>query len=232
MSRIALQHLAHHDGSHDYPYSWSYTIFHTVYASRSDEAVAKAIERIAVYARFFTQDEYACPPLGQGAFDSNPNEGLWSRYYCDVVQNEDILAGASESEVGDMFDAWIRQHRRAATTNDASPRPNARFLFCLMLDEESIENILKLPEDPRAPVDYVSSWVKVVTTRVRSAEEGGGGRWWLRVGVTYYLWPMWFYPFDLDAMLEEKGWKDAEDGVQNLWSRSADWYEEMMAHRD
>lgn len=105
-----------------------------------------------------------------------------------MVQDEDTLAGAGVSEVGDMFDAWVSQHRcAAATTTNASPRPNSRFLFCLMLDEESIENISGLPEDPRAPVDYGSSWVKVVTDRVRSAEEGGGsGRLWLRVGVTDY----------------------------------------------
>lgn len=232
LSRIALQYLAHHDGSHDYPYSWGYTIFRTVYAPGSDEAFAKAIERLAVYAKSFTRGEHARPRLGQGAFDPRPNEELWSRYYCEVVQNEETLAGASESEVGDMFDAWIRQHRRAATTTSAYPRPNARFLFCLMLDKESIENILELPEHPRGPVDYGSPWVKVVTNRVRSAEEGGGGRWWLRVGVTDYLWPMWFYPFDPDAMLEEMGWNDAEDGVQNLWGSPAHWYEEMMTHRD
>lgn len=232
MSRIALQHLAHHDGSHDYPYSWGYTIFRTAYAPGSDKAFAKAIERLAVYAKSFTQDEHARPRLGQGAFDPRPNEELWSRYHCEVVQDEDNLAGASESEVGDMFEAWIRQHHRAATsTTSASPRPNARFLFCLMLDDESIENILELPENPRAPADRGSSWVKVVTNRARSAEEGGGGRWWLRVGVTDYLWPMWFYPFDPDAMLEEMGWKD-EDGVQNLWGTPADWFEEMLAYHD
>lgn len=223
-SRIALQHLAHHGGSHNYLYSWGHTIFRTVYGPGPDEAFAKAIERLAVYAKFFTQDEQSRPRPGQGAFDSRLNEELWSRYYCEVVQNEEALAGASEIEVGDMFDAWIKQHRRAATTSSACSRPNGRFLFCLMLDEQSIDDILELPEDPRAPVDYGSSWIKVVTNRVRSSEEGGGGRWWLRVGVADYLWPMWFYTFDPDSMLEEMGWKDAEDGVQNLWG--------SPAHRD
>lgn len=146
------------------------------------------------------------------------------------------LAGASEREVGGIFDAWIRQHRRAApTTTNASPRPrpNARFLFCLMLDEQSLKNILELPEDPRALTERGSSWVKVVTNRVRSAEEGGGGRWWLRVGVADYLWPMWFFPFDPDAILEEMGWEDARDGVQNLWGNPTDWFKESMAaHHD
>ncbi|KAI8648700.1 hypothetical protein NCS57_01482200 [Fusarium keratoplasticum] len=233
LSRIALQHLARHDGSHDYPYSWGYTLFRTVYTPGSDEDVAKAVERLAIYAKFFTQKEHA-----RGAFDSRPNEELWSRYYCEVVQDEQALANASESEVGERFDGWIRQHRRPATS--LYPEPNARFLFCLMLDEESLENILALPEDPRAPVNYGygapgedagEGWVKVISNRIRSEDEGGGGRYWLRVGITDYLWPMWFYPFDPDAMLEEMGWMDAEDGVQNLWGRPSEWFEEMMAAR-
>ncbi|KAK7413097.1 hypothetical protein QQX98_008045 [Neonectria punicea] len=234
-SRIALQHLARHDSSHDYPYSWGYTIFRTVYTPGSDEAVARAVERLAVYAKFFAQNEHARPGVGAGAFDARPNEELWSRYHCEVVQDEQTLANASESEVGERFDAWIRQHRRPLITG-TYPEPNARFLFCLMLDEESLENILALPEDPRSPVNYGASdedegegWVKVISDRMKSEEEGGGGRWWLRVGITDYLWPMWFYPFDPDAMLEEMGWRDVEDGVQNLWGRPSDWFEEIMA---
>lgn len=237
MSRIALQHLSRHDGSHDYPYSWGYTIFRTVYAPGSDEAVARAVERLAVYAKFFTQNEHARPRVGAGAFDARPNEELWSRYYCEVVQDEQTLADASESEVGERFDAWIRQRRRPVVTG-TYPKPNARFLFCLMLDEKSLENILALPEDPRDPINYGAfnedkgeGWVKVISDGMRSEEEGGGGRWWLRVGITDYLWPMWFYPFDPDAMLEEMGWTDAEDGVQNLWGRPTDWFEEMVAAR-
>ncbi|KAH7113122.1 hypothetical protein B0J13DRAFT_574742 [Dactylonectria estremocensis] len=237
-SRIALQHLARHDGSHDYAYSWGYTIFRTVYGPGSDEDVAKALDRLAAYAKFFAQKEHACPVVGQGAFDARPNEELWSRYRCELVQDEQTLADASESEVGERFDAWIRQRRRPFTT--AYPVPNARFLFCLMLDDESLENILALPEDPRAPANYGGAadeddeggegWIKVISNRMRSEEEEGeSGRYWLRVGITDYLWPMWFYPFDPDAMLEEMGWRDAEDGVQNLWGRPTDWFEEMMA---
>lgn len=93
MSRITLKHIAHHDGSHNYSYSWGYTIFRNVYAPGSDEAFVKAIERLAVYAKFFTQNEHSRPRLGRGAFDPRPNEELWSRYYCEVIQNKDNLAG-------------------------------------------------------------------------------------------------------------------------------------------
>jgi hypothetical protein len=206
-SRFALQELANHDGSHDYAYSWGYTIFRTVYGPDTDEDFARAIERLAVYAKRFTQND---------PHDSRPDEELWSRYYSEVVQDEERLSGATESEVGDMFDAWIRDHRRTTTT--ASLSPNSRFLFCLMLDEESIENILELPEDPRRRVfDYGASWVKVISNKVKTIEGGPSNRWWLRVGVTDFLWPLWFSTFDPDIMIEERGWEDEDDGVRNIW---------------
>lgn len=167
MSRIALQHLTHHDGSRNYPYSWGYAIFRTVYAPGADEVFAKAVERLAVYAKFFTQDEHTRPRLGQGAFDPHPNEELRSRYYCEVVQDEDILAGASESEVGGIFDVWIRQHRRAATTTSASPRPNARLLSYLMLDEEASRTI---SSSQRIPV--LQSTMVALGTRSSPTERG------------------------------------------------------------
>jgi len=89
--------------------------------------------------------------FGQPAHDPRPNEELWGRYYCELVQDEEALAGASESEVGDMFDTWTKQNRRqATTTTNLFPKPSARFLFCLMLDKESVEHLLDLPKDPAA----------------------------------------------------------------------------------
>lgn len=231
LPRIALQHLADHDGSHDYAYSWGYTIFRTVYTPGSDEAVARAVDRLAVYAKHWARtNERSRPRLGQ-PFDARPNEELCSRYYSEVVQDEQALAGASESEVGDMFDAWIRQHRRAPTTT-ARPCPNARFMYCLMLDQETIDNILALPEDPHArrgghvasEEDEGKLWVKMITNRAKSE----GGRWWLRVGLRDYLWPVWFSPSDPDIVLEQMGWEDPKDGVQNVWGYPGDWHRETM----
>jgi hypothetical protein len=92
-----------------------------------------------------------------------------------------------------------------------------------MLDEESLENILSLLEDPRESVNSSASckdegqgWVNAIANRMRPEVEGGGGRRWLQVGIADYLWPMWFYPFDPDAMLGEMDWRDAENGFQNL----------------
>jgi hypothetical protein len=85
-----------------------------------------------------------------------------------------------------MFDAQFGQHGRAVNSTNASPRPNAIFVSGLILGEESVENILNLPEDTRARVDLDRSRIKVVTNKMGSAEEGGG-RWWLRVVLTCRL---------------------------------------------
>ncbi|RNJ58810.1 hypothetical protein D7B24_004175 [Verticillium nonalfalfae] len=234
MSRDALRHIAEHDNSHDYQYCWGYAIFRTVYTPGSDEVIAIAVDRLAIYAKLFTQERQIHPrvPGAAMAFNIRPIEELWSRYYCELVQDEQTLSDATESDVGDSFDIWIRQHRRPTTSS--VPERNSRFNFCLMLDEESLENILAMPEDPYAPANSIArsegeGWVKLVSNRMRSEDEGGGGRYWLRVGIRDFLWPVWFFPSDSDILIEEMGWCDAEDGVQNLWGTPDDWFTEIMA---
>ncbi|KAJ6789600.1 hypothetical protein PWT90_11023 [Aphanocladium album] len=57
----ALEHLARHDGSHDYGYCWGYTIFQTVYGPGSDDKVAQALARLAAYAEHFAMRPGHCP---------------------------------------------------------------------------------------------------------------------------------------------------------------------------
>jgi hypothetical protein len=216
----AQHQLERNKNSQNHPLSWGYTIFRTIYKYGSDEAVAEAVKRLAVYAKHFARNGYRCPE-GGGGFDDCSAEDLWSHYYSEVVENRESLANASVDGVGEQFDAWIRQHQSPATT--AYPKPNGRFTFCLMLDEQSLDNILGLPEDPVDPLNHsrgryaTSGWVKVIANRMKSEEEKGEGRYWLRVGVSDYLWPTWFSPFDPDYIIEEMAWVDAVDGVQNLW---------------
>lgn len=234
-ARSALRDLARYDGSHDYAYSWGYTIFRTFYGPGSDEAVDEALRRLAAYARVFAYDGTdAIPTPGHGGdpVDARAKDDFWRRYHCDLVRDEDTLAGMSESAVGERFDAWIREHRRPVVSGHYET-PDGRFLFCLMFDRESVENILALPEDPESPLADVPwqkeewrGWVKVISNRVKWVEEGeSSSRWWLRVGVTDYLWPLWFMVFaGWGVCIEEMGW-EAEDGVQNLWGSLGSWYE-------
>ncbi|EGX89975.1 hypothetical protein CCM_08229 [Cordyceps militaris CM01] len=235
-AREALKQLARYDGSHDYAYCWGYTIFRTVYTPGSDERVAAALERLAVYARQFVTHDTQLHPRGPGGatpFDTGPNEALIGRYYSELVEDEQSLADLGESEVGERFDAWIAQHR-----SRPGRERNTRFEFCLMLDEESLDNILALPPDPYAPTsnhdadgeDENECYVKVISNRIKTEDEPGAvGRYWLRVGIVDYLWPMFFFPCDSDILIEEMGVYDPEDGVQNLWGTPQDWDREHMA---
>ncbi|KAL0939537.1 uncharacterized protein CTRU02_206147 [Colletotrichum truncatum] len=216
--RECLQQLSHHNGSHNYPYCWGYTIFRTVYTPGSDEAFAKAIERLGVYAKNFVDDDILLKPLpNKKARDPLPNQELWSRYYNEVVEDPETLANAGIEEVGKRFDAWVNEHLAPASGKRSAP--NARFSLCLMLDQEGIDSILAMPEDPKVGLkgdpDLYRRWVKVVTDEQRPES----GRVWFRVGIQGSLWSMWFSMQDPDFMYEEVGWLNGDDQVYNFWGQ-------------
>ncbi|OAA59379.1 hypothetical protein ISF_06314 [Cordyceps fumosorosea ARSEF 2679] len=243
--RDALKHLAKHDGTHGYAFCWGYTVFRTVYTPGSDERVVAALERLAVYASYFVTHDTQLHPRGPAGaetslFDTRRlNEGLIGRYYSELIDDEQSLAGLGESEVGERFDAWVAEHRSRPMTAGKMREQNTRFEFCLMLDEESLDSILALPRNPYTPAsrdgaddeeDEGECYVKVVSNRIKSeGEPGAVGRYWLRVGVFDFLWPMWFFPCDPDVLIEEMGVYDPEDGVQNLWGTPDDWIMGYMA---
>ncbi|KAH6640323.1 hypothetical protein F5144DRAFT_483533, partial [Chaetomium tenue] len=217
-SRMLLQVLADddHDESHDYRYSWGYTIFRTIYTPGSDEAFARAIERLAVYAKTYVNDDIALKRRpNQQPRDPLPNQELWSRYYNEVIEDEHTLANATVEDVGRRFDTWISEHLNL----DALPRrrtSNARFYYCLMLDQESVDNILTSPEEPfrflPSDIQHQPGWVKVVTAE----QQPEGGRVWLRVGIRTMLWALWFGSQDPDFILEEQPGVDGDDGVMTV----------------
>jgi hypothetical protein len=105
-----LQTIADHDGGHNYPYCWGYTIFRTVYTPGSDEEFARAIERLGVYAKAYVDDDIAFKHLpNQEPPNPLPNQEVWSRYHNEVIEDEEMLANAGLEEVGRRFDAWIKE---------------------------------------------------------------------------------------------------------------------------
>ncbi|CAG1969868.1 unnamed protein product [Fusarium graminearum] len=228
MARHALRNLADNDHSHSYPYCWGFTIFRTVYTPGSDEAVTAAVDRLSRYAKHFADNE-SMPPRINDPYDPLPNQDLWNRYYSEVIADEKTLSNASADEIGRRFDEWITANRTPVDhANERFHYPNGRFRFCLLLDQESIDNILAMPEDPRTPLKEDRQkplrWTKVVTNETMR----DGRRWWLRVGISEYLWPLWFMGFDPDAMVEEMGWMDESEGVQSLWGTPNLWSEKSM----
>jgi hypothetical protein len=217
-ARRLLQTMAYHDGSHNYPYCWGYTIFRTVYTPGSDEAVARAIERLGVYAKAYVDDDIAFKHLPNlEPPDPLPNQEVWSRFHNEVIEDEETLANAGLEEVGRRFDAWIKE--RLTPDVLQRNRSNARFSLCLMLDQESIDSILSMSEEPhpflRGPADKQtnSGWVKAITNE---QQPEGGGRLWYRVGIHHFLWSLWFGWQDPDFILEYFEWVDEADGSRNL----------------
>jgi hypothetical protein len=211
--RNVLLSLADYDGSHDYAYCWGYAIFRTVYTEGSDEAFAEAIKRLGIYAKMALDDDILFKPLpNEEPNDPLPNQDVWNRCYHEIVEDPEKLANASVEDVGKYFDTWVKEHLRPVTGRRRPP--NARFELCIMLDQESIDNILLMPEKPssRDHDDVFDHWVKIVTDEDNPEE---GGRLWFRVAILGYMWNLWFAWQDPDFMYEEVFWVSEEDGVWN-----------------
>lgn len=209
--------MANYDGSHNYPYCWGLTIFRTAYGS--DEAFTKAIERLNMYAKAWVYGDLARMPREEPK-DPLPVQELWNRYYSEIVEDP-ALSCADVEEVGRRFDAWVKKNFDSTGKRDV---PNARFRFCLMLDQQSIDTILAMPEDPKSLRDDPPKdkrWIKLVTGE-QWADRGwpNRGRLWGRAGIPEF-WPMWFAIEDPDFIYEEQGWAEDQwsetDGALNFW---------------
>ncbi|KAG9252353.1 uncharacterized protein F5Z01DRAFT_243435 [Emericellopsis atlantica] len=217
--REYLKELAKFHGNHTYPYTWGFVIFRTVYTYGSDEAFAKALERLDAYARYEAYQDLRSKFYHEAPRDPAVNQELFRRYYNVILEDKDKLANASVDEVGKRFDAWIESNLTAEATKQRDPRLNCRFRYCVMMDQQSIDNILALPEDPdTSPYDdpqKLDRWIKLV-----SSEQRPDGRFWLRVGVDGLLWAFWFGSEDPDNLIEEVAWEDEVDGVLNYWGNA------------
>lgn len=216
--RAHLASLAENDGTHDYPYCWGYTIFRTVYTPGSDEAFKKALERLDAYAGAWVDRDDDFPRYGNHAEskDQRPNNELWSRCHNEVIEDPETLADATIEDVGRRFDAWVSEHVRRP--DGSKHTPNARYVACVMIDQEGIDNILAMSEDPYVSIGddphQYDRWVKMMTGWDWPE---GTGRFWFRGGIKNDMWGLWFYVDDEDFFWEEICWED-NDGSWNLRS--------------
>ncbi|KAI9146924.1 hypothetical protein HJFPF1_12952 [Paramyrothecium foliicola] len=124
----------------------------------------------------------------QQSLDPIPNEELARRFHNDIIEDP-ALDQATVDEVGRRFDVWVAEHHHH-------------------LAKTTLGQILQLPEDPRASgVAEQQLWIKVVSDWQRSQDEGG--RYWLRVGVAYQIFTLYF---DLtDGNIVEFAHQDGDD---------------------
>lgn len=123
-------------------YTWGFRIYRTTYYQPdSDAKFAKAIEVLNEYIRFecFSRDgdrPGTVPPA-----DGKASEQLWQRLRHDIVEDRELLEGASKtpSKILELAQHWIHFDRKATTRN--SPR----YRFFLVIDDEVIDHLLQLP---------------------------------------------------------------------------------------
>lgn len=215
LPREYLEQLASHGDDHNYPFSWGFVIFRTVYTPGSGEAFAKAMDRLGVYAKGFAYEDVLLKPLpNKPPQDLAPNQDLWRRYFNVIVEDRASLAEATVDEVGKRFDAWSKNN---VNLDAKSSTPNSRYRYCLMIDQERIDNLHAMSRNPNVSLQedpqQFDRWVEVVF----NTEEPETGRFWLRVGISGFLRNLWFASDDPDAMIEYAACPDEADGILNYW---------------
>jgi hypothetical protein len=154
-------------------YTWGFRIYRTTYKRPdSDARFAKAIEVLNEYIRFecFSADDNrpkTVPPA-----DGKANEQLWQRLRHDIVEDRELLEGASETpaKILELAQNWVHLDRRAKAGD--SPR----YRFFLVIDDEVIDHLIQLPMPARIERNIPAVYsVKVYDARHNSPPEFSGG---------------------------------------------------------
>ena len=197
------------------PYTWGFRIYRTTYGppnkSSTDADFARAIEVLHEYMRYelFSYDH------GQSlTLDGAPNDTaqthaknvLWRRLRNDIVQDREMLEGASPEKIIELAREWYPSQYEGAKVYHSSA-----FRYPLIVDSEVLQNLLTLP----MPAEYDHSEaatyaIKVCDLRVDDCDEDDeeymymssdeesvcepeddGYRGWFWIGA-YYLVGLWF----------------------------------------
>jgi hypothetical protein len=151
-------------GKHN-DYTWGFRIYRTTYKRPdSDARFAKAIEVFNEYIRFtcFSADDER--PTTVPPADGKANEQLWQCLRHDIVEDRELLEGASETpaKILELAQNWVHLDRKA-TTGD-SPR----YRFFLVIDDEVIDHLTQLPMP--APARAQMSIPAVYSVKVYDAQ--------------------------------------------------------------
>jgi hypothetical protein len=206
VSRHRLSQIAYHIEVSQYANCWGFAIFRTYYGGpEADQQFARAVELLDLYASSWALEELEHLNKSRVRFppeqaDEDPQvvHEIKNRYHNVIVEDRETLENATGAEVGRQFESWVVKNM-----DEVGTVANPRFDYCIMLDEESILNILTRPETPDPTTLYKEStvpdvWVKVVTSDVRLRR-----RLWLRVDVYEELWNLWFMQVNPEFHFEE-----------------------------
>lgn len=133
-----------HDRTRDcaHKYSWGVNIYRTVYTPESDALFLSAVARIENYMKYGTlMDSYNRQLLTpqQSEARERAEKEITSRLVNSVVEDREVLENASMETVLAEFEKWVESH-------NCTKSYNTRYRIALVLDAQSIDNIMKLPE--------------------------------------------------------------------------------------
>lgn len=131
---------------HGGDYTWGYRIYRTTYNQpNSDADFARAIEVLNEYMRAecFT---YSKGHSTTEYVDGEANRQLWQRMKHDIVQDPDLLEGASASpeKLLKLHQDWVHTNPGARITD------SSYYRHFLVIDDEVINHLLQLP----MPAEY------------------------------------------------------------------------------
>lgn len=139
-SFLADLHSATQTGNHKN--SWGLTIYRTVFTPESDEDFPLAVKRIDGYLRFSVGTMMRpMPTRPPPSIDLQAGEELLARLHHTVIEDR-ALDGASMETVERAFHDWVEE-------NGDLGSDNPRYRFALVLDQEAVDETLRLP-DPLA----------------------------------------------------------------------------------
>lgn len=161
-SRVDYSGDDNEEGKEDADPTWGYYVFITDYSTYTDEHLSGAIENlIKVVQRSLTR--FTIPPYARETFH---------RFKLDVIQDKDILDGASDDRIREEFRAQISGMKLFNDVGGLCYTP-ARNMVCLVFDRETIEMLssLSFPEDVEEDFDkFRKNTVKVLDNCYRGED--------------------------------------------------------------
>lgn len=144
-----LRALAQHTSTGHHKHTWGVTIYRTVYSSASDALFPRVVQRIQGYMRLTISrlveidetDHLATPEEKRQS--QRVTEELLRRNMNDVFENKHALENASVDDIYGLFNAWVE-------ANGGKGSKNSRYCIALIIDQDAIDSIMKLPEAGQA----------------------------------------------------------------------------------
>jgi hypothetical protein len=148
------------------PYTWGFRIYRTTYGSpnaSNDADFARAMDILHGYMRYelFRYNYDPGSTLDGAANDAkrdNAKNVLWRRLRNEIVQDRELLEGASPEKITGLAREWFK----TLQYDGIRVCHSSQFRYPLVVDEEVVRNLLQLP----MPAEYEDGEAATYTIKV------------------------------------------------------------------